>query len=110
MNELYVMRRANGDLLAVEIQGKLRIPVWSSEEAVARYRALNPELVCFWPVTLNESVADRVTRGLGSEGTTEFFLLSETAPQADLEDGRPVSCQELFPGSSQSSQSASAHS
>jgi hypothetical protein len=30
-------------------------------------------------------------------GTTEFFLLSENDPDAQLDEGRPVKLEELFP-------------
>ena len=42
MSELFVMRRANGDLFTQEINGKLVIPVWSGRDAVARYKERNP--------------------------------------------------------------------
>ena len=37
MGELYVMRRANGDIFAEQVNGNLVIPVWSSKDEVARY-------------------------------------------------------------------------
>jgi hypothetical protein len=39
----------------------------------------------------------RIASGGGREGTTEFFLLSDDDPDADLYDGRPVSIEEIFP-------------
>jgi hypothetical protein len=39
----------------------------------------------------------RITSGGGREATTEFFLLSDDDPDADLYDGRPVSIEEIFP-------------
>jgi hypothetical protein len=97
MGELYVMRRANGDLLAEQIDGKLVIPVWSSGEEVARFKARNPELMIFLPVRLDRSLIKRMKSGLLDVGTTEFFLLSENDPDAQLDEGRPVKLEELFP-------------
>ena len=104
MDELFVMRRANGDLFAEQIQGRLRIPVWSSAEAVARYKALNPELVFFWPVRLDRRLIKQVTVGLESDETPEFFLLSDDAPAAMLDDGNPIAIGELFPETEAASQ------
>jgi hypothetical protein len=96
MSELYVMRRANGDLFREEVGGKLTIPVWSSMETVARYRERNPELMLFLPERLDRSLMKKIMSNLGTEAT-EFFLLSENAPDAYLSDGRPITLEELFP-------------
>jgi hypothetical protein len=99
MSELFVMRRANGNLFTREINGKLVIPVWSSRDAIARYKERNPELMIFLPARLDRSTINRVTSGLGTEGTTQFFLLSEDAPDAYLDEGRLITLEEIFPGS-----------
>jgi hypothetical protein len=96
MSELYVMRRANGDLFNEEVGGKLVIPAWSSREAVARYRERNPELMLFLPVRLDRSLMKKIKSTLGTEAM-EFFLLSEDAPDAYLKDGRPITLEEIFP-------------
>ena len=106
MGDVYVMRRANGDLFTEETNGRLRIPVWGSEEAVARYRERNPELLTFLPARLNRPLMKRITSGLGSERAAEFFLLSEDDPDADLTDGRPLSVDEIFPDGELASQPA----
>jgi hypothetical protein len=54
MSEMYVMRRANGDLFTEEIEGRLLIPVWSSRETVARYKERNPKLINFLPARLDQ--------------------------------------------------------
>ncbi|MCI0486836.1 MAG: hypothetical protein L0229_09575 [Blastocatellia bacterium] len=97
MSELFVMRRANGDLFAEQMHGRVRIPVWPSAEAVARYKARNPELMIFWPVRLDRSLMKQIKAGFGKEGRTELFLLSEDAPDAHLDDGKPVAIEEIFP-------------
>ncbi len=97
MSELFVMRRANGDLLTEEINGKLVIPVWSGREAVARYKERNPELMIFLPARLDRSTMKKGTSGRGAEGTTHFFLLSDDAPDAYLDDGRLITLEEGFP-------------
>ena len=97
MSEMYVMRRANGDLLTEEADGRLQIPVWTSLEAVARYKERNPELITFLPARLTHSLLRKIQSGLGREGTKEFLLLSEDAPDAYLNNGRPISLEEIFP-------------
>ena len=106
MSDVYVVRRANGDLFTEEINGRLRIPVWKSEEAVARYRERNPELITFLPQRMSRPLMMKVASGLGSERTMEFFLLSEDDPDADLTDGKPVSLEEIFPEGEHTSQPA----
>lgn len=96
MEDLFVMRRANGDLLALEIDGAERIPVWSGEDAVARYKARNPELALYWPVKLDSSTVKKIEGGLGKEGMTEFLLLTTDANDADLTTGKRVTLQDLF--------------
>lgn len=95
MSELFVMRRANGNLFTREINGKLVIPVWSSKEAIARYKERNPELMIFLPAQLDRSTIKRVTSGVEAEGTTQFFLLSDDAPDAYLDEGRLIAPEEI---------------
>jgi hypothetical protein len=106
MNEMFVMRRANGDLFTREINGKLGIPVWSSEETLARYRERNPELMTFLATQLTRSLINKVQNRLGNEGTVEYFRLAEDDPDADLEDGMPISLEEILPGGGRTLQPA----
>lgn len=104
MNEVFVMRRANGTLFTEEIRGKPLVPIWSSEEAVLHYRERNPELGVFLPQRFSRSLL----KGLkGSSGSPEFFLLSDDDADADLEDGIPVSLEEIFPEGEGAPQSVS---
>lgn len=98
MSELFVMRRANGNLFTREINGELVIPAWSSRDATARYKERNPELMTFLPARLDRSTIKRVTGGNGTEGIAKFFLLSDGAPDADLDEGRVVTLEELIRG------------
>ncbi|HWP45156.1 MAG TPA: hypothetical protein VNO14_18080 [Blastocatellia bacterium] len=102
------MRRANGDLFAERINGKLVIPVWSSEDQIARFKARNPELMIFLPARLDRSLLKRIKSGLLDAGTTELFLLSDDDPDAKLDEGRYVKLEELLPESRIGSQAAQA--
>ena len=95
MGDVYVMRRANGDLFTEEVQGKMRIPVWSSRDAADRYKARNPELNVFLPARLDRLLFNRLKTL--QEGSAEFFLLSEEDPNASLFEGRPIMPEEIFP-------------
>ena len=96
MSEMYVMRRANGDLFTEEIEGRLLIPVWSSRQAVARYKERNPVLMTFLPARADLNLIKRVASGPGREGAVDLFLLSEDTPDAYLKEGRPISLEEAF--------------
>ena len=96
MEDVYVMRRANGDLFTEEVQGKMRIPVWSSRDTADRYKARNPELSVFLPARLDRLLFNKIKTL--QEGSAEFFLLSEEDPNASLFEGRPMKADEIFPG------------
>jgi hypothetical protein len=96
MSGMFVMRRANGDLFTEELDGELRIPVWSSEEALARYKERNPELMTFLPARLTRAMITKIGSGPSGEATPGFFLLSEDDPDADLDDGNPITLEEIF--------------
>ena len=95
MSELFVLRRANGNLFTQEINGKLVIPVWSSRDGIARYKERNPELMIFLPAQLDRSTIKRIENGVGVEGTTQFFLLSDDALDAYLDEGRLITLEEV---------------
>ena len=96
MGNVYLMRRANGDLFTEEVQGKVRIPVWSSKDAANRYKARNPELSVFLPVRLDRLLLNKI-KTLDSEGPVEFFQLLEKDPNASLGAGRSIMPDEVFP-------------
>ena len=96
MAEMLVMRRANGDLFTEVIGGRLCIPVWSSRGTAARYRERNPELLTYSPARLDGSLIKRIAGGLGDQRHATFFLVAEDAPDAYLDQGRPISLEELL--------------
>lgn len=94
---MLVMRRANGDLFTVAIDGQPVIPVWSSRDAAARYRERNPELLTYVPARLDDTLMKRIASRLSGEGHATFLLMSEDAPDANLYRGRIVSADDLLP-------------
>jgi hypothetical protein len=109
MSEMFVVRRANGDIFTEEIDGKPTIPVWSSVDAIERYKERNPELITFIGAPLTRSLIGRIGNVLAAEGTPRFFLLAEDDPDADLDDGRPISVDEIFPQGEHSPTPAQLH-
>jgi hypothetical protein len=95
MNELFVMRRANGTLYIEDIDRKLRLPIWSSREAVMRYKERNPELSVFIPQRFDRELLERLAAN-DTEASPDLFLLSDDDPDADLADGRPVTLEEIL--------------
>ncbi len=93
MSEYFVMRRANGDLFALRIDGHVRIPVWSRWEETERYKVHNPELMLFLQTRLTRSLVEKAKTG---DEKIQFFLLSEDAPDAPLDKGREMTSEEIF--------------
>ncbi|HSE38915.1 MAG TPA: hypothetical protein VLG74_16560, partial [Blastocatellia bacterium] len=60
MSEMFVMRRADGEPFTEEINGERVVPLWSSEDALARYKERNPELLTFLPTRLTPSLLNRI--------------------------------------------------
>ena len=96
MGDVYVMRRANGDLFTEEVRGKVRIPVWSSRDAADRYKARTPELSVFLPARLDQLLLNKI-KTFDKEGPVEFFQLLEEDPNARLYEGRTIMPDEIFP-------------
>jgi hypothetical protein len=94
MSEMSVLRRANGEPFTEEINGKRVIPVWSSEQEVARYKERNPELITFLPARLTRFLSNKAGTALGNRA--EFFLLSNDDHDANLDDGKPISLEEIL--------------
>lgn len=106
MGEMFVLRRANGELFREEINGKLNIAVWPNAEVLARYKERNPELMIFLPTRLTRPLIDKVGSELGKDGAAAFFLLADDAPDADLGNGRSITLEEIFPGNARNPQNA----
>ena|SRR5438105_8874258 len=94
MNEMLVLRRADGELFTEEINGKQVIPLWSSAEEVARYKERNPTLITLLPTQLSGALRNK-SKSIGAKGA-EFFLISEDNHDASLDDGRTVSLEEII--------------
>jgi hypothetical protein len=94
MGDLFVMRRANGDLFTKEVEGRLVLPVWSGNDSVERFKERNPELLIYFAAPLDRKTLKRVNSG---EHPTELFLVEDSDPVALLTFGRQISPDEIMP-------------
>ena len=93
--EIYAMRRADGDWFAMEVGDGRRVPVFRSPEAAWRMRAKNPELMLFWPAPLGERALEEMATADGGR-PVGFWLVDEEDPAADLRRGHPVEYMQLI--------------
>ena len=93
MNRLSIMRRANGDLFTLMSKGQEVLAVWPSLESAIQYKARNPELTVFIPITVESPFAQK---RLGPLQKKDFglFLLADTKI-ALLKDGRKMRWAEM---------------
>ncbi len=96
MTEWFALRRANGELFSEPVNEKIRIPVWSSEDAVVRFKVHNPEVKVFLPVRLTPALAQRSKSRFAADAKLEFFLLSDETTTAELDEGKPISAEAIF--------------
>jgi hypothetical protein len=59
MDQLAIMRRANGELFTVTIKGKKCLAVWPNERRAIQYKARNPALLVFVPALVGGAFAQK---------------------------------------------------
>jgi hypothetical protein len=100
MNQLSIMRRANGDLFTLKRRGQEHLAVWANLESAAQYKARNSELLVFSPVLVTSPYAQKRLKPLQEENFA-LFLLADTRV-AILKEGRKMRWKEMELGSSSS--------
>lgn len=90
MSAYYVLRKANGDILTVDIEGTTYIAVWDSEVGVRRSKRANPDLLVYVPTAADRRLMERQFPHLDRP----FFLVDSRDP--DLHTGRQIDHTELF--------------
>lgn len=73
MDNMYAMRRANGDWFAFEEGGRLRLPVFGSSHAAMQARALNWGMLLFKPAIFDEHALNAIAPA-GSKSGVYFWL------------------------------------
>ena len=75
MSEMFLMRRADGNFFIEEIDGKRVVPVWSSEESLARYKERNPGLMTFLATQLTRSMIQKIPDSFSWPRTIPTLIL-----------------------------------
>ena len=92
--EVFGMRRANGDWFALELDDQRRVLVFRSLMGAWRARAKNDELMLFWPAPIDErALAEFATANDGRP--VSFWLVDEDDPAADLRCGHALEFMQL---------------
>jgi hypothetical protein len=102
---MYAMRRANGDWFALDEDGRLRVPVFSSSSHAMEARTRNPGMLLFKPVILDEGALDDIAATEGDH-TAGYWLVSN--PSISLRRGRPVEHAQLATLISEAAETAQA--
>lgn len=87
MISLYAMRRANGDWFAFDDHGRLRVPIFHSNQDGMAARARRWGLMLFKPVALDESSLGDLAQADSSAGAS-FWLVDN--PFTNLKRGRSI--------------------
>jgi len=92
MNEIYAMRRANGDWFAVEDRGRLSVPLFHNSQDALIARLRNFGMLLFEPVALDARLLkDVVPAGAGSY--VDFCIVND--PFASLARGSQMTLAQL---------------
>jgi hypothetical protein len=87
MNNLYAMRRANGDWFAFDDRGRFLVPVFHSHGDAMIARLRNSEMLLFKPVVLDTLLLKQLIPA-GGEGDVDFRMIND--PLAKLSRGSLV--------------------
>jgi hypothetical protein len=87
MNNLYAMQRANGDWFALDDDGRLRVPVFSTSREAMEARTHNHGMLLFKPVLLDERALDDLAP-TQAEAVAGYWLVND--PSIKLKRGRPL--------------------
>ncbi|HEX5733630.1 MAG TPA: hypothetical protein VF131_12415 [Blastocatellia bacterium] len=101
MDQLSIMRRANGELFTLTLKGRKHLALWPSLQSAIHYKTRNPELLVFSPASVASAFGQKSLALLQKENLG-LFLLTDTG-DAHFRDGRKIIWKELeniFPVSS----------
>lgn len=97
MSPYYILRKANGEVLTINVAGKTYVAVWDDPGAVRRSKLVNPALLVYVPAVLDlQWLQQRFD-------APSFFLIDSRDP--NLRTGREIGQAELV-GSSELAQAA----
>src|ERR1044071_271848 len=93
LNQLTMMRRANGELFTLTLKGRAHLALWPSPQSAFHYKARNPELLIFSPALVASPFGHKSLAALRREDMG-LFLLTDTG-RAHLGDGRTIRWEEI---------------
>jgi hypothetical protein len=93
MDQLSIMRRANGELFTLIHKGQEHVPLWPSLKSAFHYKFRNPELLVFSPASVESSFGQKSLVLLQGRNVG-LFLLNDTY-DAQFRVGRKISWKEL---------------
>ena len=93
MDQLSIMRRANGELFTLTLKRRKHLALWPSLKIAIHYKTRNPELLVFSPASV-ASAFGRKSLALLQKENVGLFLLTDTG-DAHFRDGRKISWEEL---------------
>jgi hypothetical protein len=91
MNDIYAMRRANGDWFALEDHGRIRVPLFHSSHDAVMARLRNFGMLLFKPVALDARLLKQIAPAGGSE--VDFCMVND--PFASLKRSSGLKHSEL---------------
>jgi len=89
INDIYAMRRANGDWFALEDRGRMRVPLFHSSHDAVMARLRNFGMLLFKPVALDA----QLLKEIGPAGDVDFCMVTD--PFANLKRSARVKHSEL---------------
>ncbi|HEY6243204.1 MAG TPA: hypothetical protein VIX17_04625 [Pyrinomonadaceae bacterium] len=87
MSDIYVMQRANGDVVALDDHRRFRVPLFNSSSDAFLARSRNFGMLLFKPVQLDAGLLKQLVP-LGGAAEVDFWLVSD--PLINLNRGRLV--------------------
>jgi len=93
VDQLILMRRANGELFTLTLKGRAHLALWRSLQSARHYKARNPELLVFSPASAASPFGQKSLAAL-QRADVGLFLLTDTG-RARLGDGRQISWEEI---------------
>ena len=92
MSDIYVMQRANGDVFALDDNGRFRVPLFNSKSDAFLARLHNFEMLLFKPVQLDACLLKELAPA-GGAAEVDFWLVND--PSINLDHGRLVQPEQL---------------
>jgi|SRR4051812_28758328 hypothetical protein len=92
MSDIYAMQRANGDVFALDNNGRFCVPLFHSSRDAMTARSRNGDMLLFKPVAIDARLL-RELRPKGGQNNVDLLLVKD--PLRSLKRGDPVDHAEL---------------